>query len=67
MEVAHRHSSRFQLKRLAFLVLVAIMAVAVTVTAYTGSVAAGWAGVFALVGALVVGMSLACHKGCTPR
>jgi hypothetical protein len=67
MEIAHRHTSKFQQKRMAFFVLLAIMALAVTVTAYTGSLVAGWTGVFALVAALVLGASLACHKGCTPR
>ena len=67
MQAVHRHSSGFQQKRFGFLVLVMIALVALTITSFTGSVATGMAGVAALAGALVMGISVACHKGCAPR
>lgn len=67
MQAIHRHSLGFQQKRFAFLVLVMIALVALTITSFTGSVAVGMAGVAALAGALVMGVSVACHRGCSPR
>lgn len=67
MEAVHRHTSRFQQKRMGFVVLVMLALIALTITSFTGHVAAGMVGVAALAGALIMGVSVACHKGCSPR
>lgn len=69
MEIAraHRHTSGFQNKRLTFFTFVVIGLLALTITAFTGSVLAGIAGILSVAAALVVGVSVACHRGCTPH
>lgn len=67
MQAVHRHTSRFQQKRLGFLALVTLAIIAITITSFTGNVAIGMVGVAALAGALVTGITVACHKGCAPR
>jgi hypothetical protein len=69
MEIArtHRHTSPFLQKRIVFFAFVVIALLSLTITAFTGSVPAGIAGVAAMAAALVTGVSVACHRGCTPR
>jgi hypothetical protein len=66
MESTHVHSPAFRKKRTLFLLLVTIAVVAAIVMAYTGSVLAGFVSVLALAGALVSGVGVACHNGCSP-
>jgi hypothetical protein len=66
MEALHTHSPQFRHKRLAFFALLLIAIAALTATSATGSVALGIVGVVALAGALISGVTVACHKGCAP-
>jgi hypothetical protein len=67
MHAVHRHTSRFEQKRMGFAALGMIALVALGLTSFTGNVMVGMAGVAALAGALVMGISVACHKGCSPH
>lgn len=69
MEIArtHHHTSRFQQKRLIFFAFVVFALLALTITAFTGNVAVGVFGVFAVAAAVVTGVNVACHRGCTPH
>jgi hypothetical protein len=66
-ESPHRHSVRFLQKRLTFFTFVVIALIALALTSFTGSVIAAVTGVLAVAAALVTGVSVACHRGCTPR